>query len=117
MDVSVLESLLGGDRRLVDEVLRDFCESAVGMGRELLKCCAAARAAEAAGIAHKLKSSARSVGALKLGDLCAVIESVGLSADVAACARLAPRFEAEWAVVNAYLRGLQQQGPAAQQSA
>jgi two-component system sensor histidine kinase/response regulator len=117
VDVSVLESLVGGDKRLVDEVLREFSDLAVVLGRELIDCCSALRATQAAEIAHKLKSSARSVGALKLGNLCEVIESAGLSADVAACSRLRPVFQAELASVIAFLRGQQQQGVVDRQSA
>jgi two-component system sensor histidine kinase/response regulator len=110
VDASILVSLVGGDQRLVDEVLREFCDSAVVLGRKLIDCCGESNATEAAEIAHKLKSSARAVGALKLGELCEGIESAGNCADVAECSRLRPQFKAELATVMAFLRSLQQQG-------
>ena len=57
----------------------------------------------AAAMAHKLKSSARSVGALDLGELCATIERIGKAGDSASLARLLPRFEQEFARVDDFL--------------
>jgi HPt (histidine-containing phosphotransfer) domain-containing protein len=57
----------------------------------------------AAQIAHRLKSSARSVGASSLGDLCAGIEAAGNAADLPALAGLLPAFERELATVEQYL--------------
>ena len=81
VDVSVLKSLVAGDKQLLEELLREFSDSASALGQEIIDCCAALRTTEAAEIAHKLKSSARSVGALKLGDLCELLEGAGLSAE------------------------------------
>lgn len=117
VDVSILEALVDGDKQIVDEVLREFCEVAVALGHELVDCCTGSRVMEAAEIAHKLKSSARSIGALKLGDLCADIESAGWSADIAACFRLAPQLDAELACVTAFLHALQRKSVADRQSA
>ncbi len=108
VDVAVLEALVGRDQQIVREVLQEFGESAARMGRELIADCMTGRPADAAATAHKLKSSARSVGALKLGELCAVIESAGLSADQVACTLLARQFEAELRAVISYLSDLQQ---------
>lgn len=43
----------------------------------------AGRGREASAVAHKLKSSSRSVGALGIGELCAHLEEVGKTADSA----------------------------------
>ena len=59
----------------------------------------------AGGLAHKLKSSARSVGALALGELCAGMEQAGKACDSEALAVLLPRFEQELASVDRYLDG------------
>ncbi|MDD3519304.1 MAG: ATP-binding protein, partial [Chromatiales bacterium] len=81
LDVSILKGLVGDDMGVVTEFLADFLKSARRHVKDL-------RAAEAAGdvpqltsIAHKLKSSSRSVGALMFGDLCAGLESAGKSGD------------------------------------
>ena len=63
-------------------------------------------AAAAGAHAHKLKSSARSVGALALGELCAQMEQAGKSGDAEALAKLLPRFEQELAGVEGFLEGV-----------
>jgi two-component system sensor histidine kinase/response regulator len=112
VDVSILESILGGNWQLVDEVLREFCDCAIALGRKLIECCGELKATEAAEIAHKLKSSARAVGALKLGELCEAIERAGNRTDMVECARLGSQFQAELAAVTLFLHGLQRQSVA-----
>ena len=57
--------------------------------------------------AHKLKSSARSVGALALGELCAEMEQAGKAGDMrGALKALLPRFESELAAVDKYIESL-----------
>jgi two-component system sensor histidine kinase/response regulator len=104
MDIAVLESLVGPDREVINEVLQDFLQSATCMGRELIEASANADASQAAAVAHKLKSSARSVGALRLAEVCARIESADVSGDGVACQVLMPQFEAELAAVRSYLQ-------------
>jgi HPt (histidine-containing phosphotransfer) domain-containing protein len=54
-------------------------------------------------LAHKLKSAARSVGAIALGELCADMEKSGKASDADTLASLLPRFELEMVHVNTYL--------------
>jgi len=72
---------------------------------ELRTACAAGQAAAAGAHAHKLKSSARSVGALALGELCAEMEQAGKADDAEALAALLPKFEQELASVEGFLEG------------
>ena len=58
-------------------------------------------------VAHRLKSSARAVGALGLGDLCAEMEEAGQAGRLDTLARLWPRFEAEMAAVDKCLEASQ----------
>jgi len=51
-------------------------------------------------IAHKLKSSSRSVGALRVGDLCQELEIAGKMADIAACQSLIIEFDKTCEVVR-----------------
>jgi HPt (histidine-containing phosphotransfer) domain-containing protein len=53
--------------------------------------------------AHKLKSSARSVGAMALGEVCAEMELAGKAGQVEKLAALLPHFEAELIAVSNYL--------------
>ena len=104
VDIAILESFVGPGREVIDEVLQDFLQSATRMGRELIQTSAKADASGSAAVAHKLKSSARSVGALKLAELCALIESAGMSGDMVTCTVLMPQFEAELTAVRSYLQ-------------
>ena len=77
--------------------------SAVRIAAELRAACAAGEAQAAVAAAHKLKSSARAVGAYAVAELCAAVEEEGKAGDSAALTVLEPRFEAEMAVVERYL--------------
>jgi CheY-like chemotaxis protein/HPt (histidine-containing phosphotransfer) domain-containing protein len=103
VDVKVLKALVGDDSGLIREFLRDFRNSAAGITLELRTACAAGQTKLAADAAHKLKSSARAVGALALGDLCATMEEAGKADNSNALIVLLRCFEAEMAVVENYL--------------
>ncbi|MDO9100920.1 MAG: ATP-binding protein [Candidatus Nitrotoga sp.] len=106
VDVSVLKGLVGDDPAVISEFLRDFRSSSVRIAAELRAAYQVGQAAAVSAAAHKLKSSARSVGALALGELCAEMEQAGKAGDTEALAVLLPRFEAEMAVVDEYLGSL-----------
>ena len=103
VDVNVLKALVGDDEAMIREFLHDFRLSAAKIAVELRTACAAGQAAAAGALAHKLKSSSRSVGALALGELCAAMEQAGKAGDMAALAMLLPRFEQELASVEDFL--------------
>ncbi|MHB9102267.1 MAG: PAS domain S-box protein, partial [Sulfuricella sp.] len=106
VDVSVLKALVGDDPAVIREFLHDFRVSAAKTAAELKAACDNGQAAQAGALAHKLKSSARSVGALALGELCAGIEQAGKAGQVEALTALLSRFEAEMAAVDEYLGSL-----------
>jgi two-component system sensor histidine kinase/response regulator len=106
VDVSVLQTLVGDDPAVVSELLHDFRLSATGIAAELRSACAAGQASATGAAAHKLKSSARAVGALALGELCEAMEQAGEAGEVEALTVLLPRFEAEMAAVDNYLGSL-----------
>lgn len=103
VDVSVLKSLVGNEEALVREFLHDFHTSVTGMAIELRAASIAGQLSTAGAVAHKLKSSSRSVGALGLGDLCAEIERVSKAGEQAALLALLPRFDLELANVGHFL--------------
>ncbi|MDP4030293.1 MAG: PAS domain S-box protein [Gallionella sp.] len=103
VDVNVLKALIGDDGALIREFLHDFRISAAKIAAELRTACAAGDTAVAGALAHKLKSSSRSVGALALGELCAAMERAGEAGDMEALAALLFGFEAELAAVDRYL--------------
>ncbi|MFZ1546616.1 MAG: ATP-binding protein [Candidatus Nitrotoga sp.] len=106
VDVSVLEGLVGKDPAVISELLLDFRSSSAKIAAELRTACQAGQVAAVSAAAHKLKSSARSVGALALGELCAEMEQAGKAGDTKALAVLLPRFEAEMVIVDKYLGSL-----------
>ncbi len=104
VDVNVLKALVGDDEATVHELLQDFRISAAKIAAELRTVCAAGNTAAVAAAAHKLKSSARSVGALALGELCAEMEQAGKTGQLEALIARLPRFEAEMVAVDEYLK-------------
>jgi PAS domain S-box-containing protein len=105
VDVNALRKLVGDDDAMIREFLHDFRISAARIAAELRTACAAGQAAAAGAQAHKLKSSARSVGALALGELCAAMEHAGKAGDMNALMELLPKFEQELAGVEHFLEG------------
>ena len=106
VDVSVLKGLVGDDPEVVREFLQDFRLSAIKLAAELSTACANGQPAQARAVAHKLKSAARSVGAMTLGQLCAGIEQAGVAGDTQALVASAPRFKAEMLAIDEYLSSL-----------
>jgi PAS domain S-box-containing protein len=106
VDVSVLESLIGDDAAMILEFLQDFQNSAATIALELKSACDHRQPVPASEQAHKLKSSARAVGALALGELCVQMEIAGRAGSTEALDTLLPRFEQELDAVNAFLDSL-----------
>ncbi|MDP1850629.1 MAG: response regulator, partial [Solirubrobacteraceae bacterium] len=105
VDVNALKALIGDDEAMVREFLHDFRFSAAKIAVELRAACAAGQPTAAGALAHKLKSSARSVGALALGDLCAGMEQAGKAGDTVTLAALLPKFEQELLSVEGFIAG------------
>jgi PAS domain S-box-containing protein len=103
LDVSVLMALVGDDPRMCNDFLQDFRRSATQIATEMKAAYAAGGAAQVGALAHRLKSSARSVGAMGLGELCDEIEQSGKADQAETLTALLPRFEAEMAAVDKYL--------------
>lgn len=107
VDVRILEDLVGDDPVVIQELLGDFRMSASAIARELAAACANGESTRAGEQAHKLKSSARAVGALALGELCEAMEAAGRAHSSDALATLLPLFEREIGAVNDSLDCLQ----------
>ncbi len=103
VDVNILRKLVGDDAAAVREVLQDFRVSAASIVTDLRAACASRQPKVAGAAAHKLKSSARAVGALALGELCASMERAGKAGDGAALYEQLPAFEVEMSAVDAAL--------------
>ena len=92
---------------MVLDFLQDFQRSAGAIARALRVACTAADMSRISAQAHKLKSSACTVGALALGELCAQIEAAGKAGSQEALLALVPAFERELDVVNRFLDSMQ----------
>jgi CheY-like chemotaxis protein/HPt (histidine-containing phosphotransfer) domain-containing protein len=109
VDVSVLENLVGNDPAVILEFLHDFLLSAAKIAPDLIAACKDHAALQASEQAHKLMSSARSIGALALGELCAEMETAGKAGSTETLATLLPMFERELDAVKTFLHSLQGQ--------
>lgn len=76
-DVHALREIVGDEPLVMVEIVAYFDTVATGIRAELLRAAANGDAGEAVMLAHRLKSSSRSVGALPLGRLCAMLEEQG----------------------------------------
>lgn len=106
VDISILEGLVGNDPAVINECLQSFRASATKTAAELNVAYHAGLTAEVAVAAHKLKSSARSVGALALGELCAGMEEAGSANQTAELTNFFFPFEAEMVALDKYLDSL-----------
>ncbi len=80
-DPAVLGALVGDDEIAVRELLGEFLDAASHHALALRAARDGGDRAALGGIAHKLKSSVRAIGALPLGDLCAELENASRAAD------------------------------------
>jgi len=103
VEVRVLKEQVGDDPVFISEFLHNFRGTALKIGAEIEAAISVGHAHETIAAAHKLKSSARSVGALRLGELCEQIEQAEKADDKEMLAALLPRFKEELAAVENYL--------------
>jgi PAS domain S-box-containing protein len=75
VDVNVLKKLVGDDPEIVRELLEDFRHNSASISSDLHTAWQSADFKNVGAAAHKLKSSARTVGAMALGEMCEKIET------------------------------------------
>lgn len=106
VDIQILRSLVGDDPQLLREFLQTFRTSAARIAQEVEQAYCAGSAAKTVAAVHKLKSAARSVGAMTLGDLCADMEQVGAAGQIDALSMAFDHFKVEMAAVDRHLADL-----------
>ncbi len=74
IDINVLRALVGDDEDTLTELLLDFEASSIELGEALRQALAHQALDQIRQLAHQLKSAARSVGAMRLGELCEIAE-------------------------------------------
>lgn len=80
LDTAVLVSLIGDDEELVAEFLSEYRISLEEGAAKIRKAIEESDFDTLSAAAHKLKSSSRSVGALEIGEYCAILEDVDAAA-------------------------------------
>jgi CheY-like chemotaxis protein/HPt (histidine-containing phosphotransfer) domain-containing protein len=103
VDVNVLRMLVGDNSDTLREFFGDFRRSAAAISSELHDGWQSGAFARIEAAAHKLKSSARSVGALALGDQCEHIETAVKNGQFAAVKDLLRLFDQAFAAVDRFL--------------
>jgi len=110
LDRTVLAGILGSDEpALINEFLQDFGQAAETAALALRAARERQDWAEAGGMAHKLKSSSRSVGALALGDICASIEAAAQAGQGPQVLEHLAEFERRLTAVQAELAKVQEE--------
>ncbi|RZI42568.1 PAS domain S-box protein [Herbaspirillum sp. HC18] len=103
VDLGILKEIVGDDPAVIAEFLDDFRATATEAVAEI-EAAYAVRAAQGIGaVAHKLKSSARTVGADDLADLCQLLEEAGRISDWSTIEETMPLLAPAFAVVNNFI--------------
>jgi PAS domain S-box-containing protein len=89
---NTLSQLLGDNHGMHRRLLEKFLINANQQVNSIEAATLAGNAHKAGAVAHTLKSTARSVGALALGELCQQIETAGHAGDASACTALVRGF-------------------------
>ena len=98
---SSLTELVGDNPGMHRRLLEKFLINAKQQVAEITAAAAVSDASALAGVAHTLKSAARSVGALRLGELCQRLETTGRAGNAAQCCALVSGLEADFSAAAA----------------
>jgi two-component system sensor histidine kinase/response regulator len=102
-DLSVLRALVGDDEVAIDEVLKVFRAGAEESRADLRRAIANGSCKSVSATAHKFKSAARSIGASRLGELCADVELLADAGQSDKLLMALPSLEAELGVLLSFL--------------
>ena len=106
INTRALEALVGDDAATVAGFLAEFRAGADKVALALRPACRDGDLATITAQAHKLRSSAATVGAVRLANLCMRLEAVGRGDSFESLQELWRRFQAELTAVNSYLDAL-----------
>ncbi len=106
IDPSALKDVFGDDDDVFVEILKEFIDPSSANVEEILTAFEDRNADGVAKASHKLKSSARSVGAHELADLCASLEEAGNSENWTRIDNDAPRLPPAMKLVTEYISAL-----------
>lgn len=83
-DPAMLKSLVGDDPTILASFQDEYCDSARRAVAEIDAACELGQWQKVGDLAHSLKSSSRAIGAMALGEACAILELAGKKQDAAA---------------------------------
>jgi CheY-like chemotaxis protein len=105
LDLEVLSDAFGGNPDKMRKYAFMFLETAREGLLEIDRALAAGEVERAAGVAHRIKSSARTVGAMGFGDVCADLEAQRERGAIAQARSLAARLRALLARLERHIAG------------
>ena len=106
IDPQQLTNMFGDNPELFKEILNEFIVPTWSIINEIKTGWENHSAEEIEMSAHKLKSSAKSVGATELGDICSILEIAGIEQDWVSIDQLIPRFDQVMNNVEQYIKNL-----------
>ncbi len=102
LELDVLRDLVGEDPEVLSEFLQDFGANAERLAEAIRAAAAAGDLRSLGAAAHSLKSSARAMGGLILGDICANLELLAKTGQREELTQTLKKFERELEAVNRY---------------
>ncbi len=106
-DTNALSELVGDNPALRSRLLQKFLQNAQAQVKEMNEAAQSVELQRLTGVAHTLKSAARTVGAFTLGDLCQKLETAAIAKDsavfVALTANIAEAFDQVQQLIDAHL--------------
>ncbi len=106
VDTTYLRESFGDDDDLINGILKDFAAPAQDIQGEIDTAYNAKQPTDLGAAAHKLKSSARAVGAHSLADICAALEDAGKAKNWHEVEQLHPKLAPICEEVFAHIRSL-----------
>lgn len=106
IDPQPLTNMFGDDPEIFKEILNEFIVPTWNIINEIKAGWENHSAEEIEMSTHKLKSSARSVGAIELGDICSILETAGKEQDWVSIDPLIPRLDQVMNDVEQYIKNL-----------
>ena len=106
VDERAIKDMFGDDDETYKEILLSFVEPSQGIIADMVSACAERNARGVKDTAHKLKSSARTVGAHILADTCVALEAAGKASDWTTIDKLTPAARSQFEDVETYVSSL-----------
>ncbi len=106
VDLTALNAVLGEDPTLHRLFLKSFIPQSEGIVQEIHDAYSAGELKQIGALGHKLKSSARTIGANALADLCNELEKSGKAEEQEAVDRLLPSLTPKFEAVREFIDNL-----------